>query len=131
MTGATLEHTPRKSLKHLAKETGVSKSSARMGTQLLKLQPYKTTVINALQLHNPASRSHFCNWFLQSVMECEINLQLTFFSDEAWFPYWSLQNPHLTHKVLLYPVKIGGRIVVPAFFNETINCERQHFQRLL
>jgi hypothetical protein len=34
--GDRLEHTPRKSLKHLAQETGVSKSSARMTTQLLK-----------------------------------------------------------------------------------------------
>jgi hypothetical protein len=34
--GDRLEHTPRKSLKHLAQETGVSKSSARTATQLLK-----------------------------------------------------------------------------------------------
>jgi hypothetical protein len=34
--GARLEHTPRKSLKHLAQEAGVSKSSARTATQLLK-----------------------------------------------------------------------------------------------
>jgi hypothetical protein len=34
--GARLEHTTRKSLKRLTQETGVSKSSARMGTQLLK-----------------------------------------------------------------------------------------------
>jgi hypothetical protein len=34
--GARLEHTPRKSLKRVAQETGVSKSSARMATQLLK-----------------------------------------------------------------------------------------------
>jgi hypothetical protein len=33
---ARLEHTPRKSLKRLAQETGVSKSNARMATQLLK-----------------------------------------------------------------------------------------------
>jgi hypothetical protein len=32
----TLEHTPRKSLKHLAQETGVSKSSVRPATILLK-----------------------------------------------------------------------------------------------
>jgi ribosomal protein L35 len=44
-TEAKLEHTPRKSLKHLAQETGVSKSNARRVTQLLKLRPYKTTVI--------------------------------------------------------------------------------------
>jgi hypothetical protein len=30
VTGARLEHTPRKSLKHLDQETGVSKSNERM-----------------------------------------------------------------------------------------------------
>jgi hypothetical protein len=45
--GARLEHTPRKSLKHLAEETGVSKSSGKTATKLLKLRPYKTTVIHA------------------------------------------------------------------------------------
>jgi hypothetical protein len=45
--GARFEHTPRKSLKHLAQKTGMSKSSARRATQLLKLRPYKTTVIQA------------------------------------------------------------------------------------
>jgi hypothetical protein len=34
--GARLEYTPRKSLKCLAQETGVSKSSSRMATQVLK-----------------------------------------------------------------------------------------------
>jgi transposase len=42
--GTRLEYTPRKSLKHLAQETGVSKSSARRATQLLKLRLYKTAV---------------------------------------------------------------------------------------
>jgi hypothetical protein len=36
MTGVRLEHTPGKSPKRLAQETGVLKSSARMATQLLK-----------------------------------------------------------------------------------------------
>jgi hypothetical protein len=43
--GARLEHTHRKSLKCLAQEIGVSESSARRATQLQKLRPYKTTVI--------------------------------------------------------------------------------------
>jgi hypothetical protein len=43
--GARLEHTPRKSRQRLAQETGVLKSIARRATQLLKLRPYKTTVI--------------------------------------------------------------------------------------
>jgi hypothetical protein len=80
--GARLEHTPRKSLKLLAQETGVSKSSAREATQLLKHRPRKTA-IHALQPRDPTSRVHFCSWFLQSVVEGEIDQQLTFFSDEA------------------------------------------------
>jgi hypothetical protein len=71
-----------------------------------------------LQLHDPASTVHFCTWFLQCIIEDEIDLQLTFFSDEAWFGlqeyintknnrYWSSQNPHLTHEVWLHPVKVG------------------------
>jgi hypothetical protein len=47
MTAARLEYIPRKSLKRLAQETGVSESRARRATQLLKLRPYKTTVIHA------------------------------------------------------------------------------------
>jgi hypothetical protein len=58
--GARLEHTPRKSLKRQAPETGVSKSSgARRTIQLLKLRPYETTVIHALQLRDPSNRVHF------------------------------------------------------------------------
>jgi hypothetical protein len=45
--GAGLERAPRKLLKHLAQETGVSKSGARRATELLKLRFYKTTVIHA------------------------------------------------------------------------------------
>jgi hypothetical protein len=36
--GARLKHTPRKSLRCLAQETGVSQSFARTATQLLKLK---------------------------------------------------------------------------------------------
>jgi hypothetical protein len=133
----------------------VSKSSARTATQLLKLRPYKIKVIHAIQLRDTAIRVHICSWFLQSVVEGEIDQQLTFFSDEEWFHlqgykntqnnrYWSSQNPNLTHEVPLHPVKVGvwcaasaRRIVVLAFFKETITCEkylrvgRQHFQHLL
>jgi hypothetical protein len=74
--------------------------------------------MHALQPHNPANRIHFCSWFLKSVIEGEIDLQLTLLSDEAWFHlqghinmqnnrYCSSQNPHLTDKVLPHPVKVG------------------------
>jgi hypothetical protein len=109
-----------------------------MATQLPKLRRYETTAIQTLQLHNPASRVHFCSWFLQSVVKGEIDPQLTFFSDEAWFHlqgyinkqnnrYWSSQNPHLTHEVPLHPVKVGAwcavsarMIVVPVFLTKQL-----------
>jgi hypothetical protein len=80
---ATPEHIARKSLKCLAQETGVSKSNARIATELLKLRPYNTTAIHALQPFNPTSRVQFCSQFLRSVTEGEIDPQLTLFSDEA------------------------------------------------
>jgi hypothetical protein len=120
----------------------VSKSNARRAKQLLKFRSYKTTTNHALQPRDPASRVRFCSWFLQSVVEGEIDPQLTLFSDEARFHtqgyintqnnrYWSPQNPHFTHDVQLNPVKVGvrcavsaRRIVGPVFCYETINCER-------
>jgi hypothetical protein len=111
----------------------VSKSSARTATQLLKLRPYKTTVIHALQPHDSVSMLRFCSWFLQSVIKGEIDPRLTFLSDEARFHlqgyinmqnnrYWSSKNPHLTHEAPLHPVKVGvwcalsaRRIVGPVF----------------
>jgi hypothetical protein len=118
------------------------KSSARKATQLMKLRPYKMAVIHALQPCDPAGRVNFCSCFLQSVVKSEIDPQLTFFSDEAWFHlqgyintlnnyYRSSQNPHVTQEVLLHQVKIcvwcaisARTIVEPMFFNEKINCER-------
>jgi hypothetical protein len=44
--GARLEHTPRKSLKRLAQETGVSKSSARTATPLLK--PFNEKLVSGV-----------------------------------------------------------------------------------
>jgi hypothetical protein len=67
-TGTLLAQTPRKSLKCLAQEPGVSESSAWRATQLLKLRHYKTTVIHALQLHNPVGKVNFCIRFLEFVV---------------------------------------------------------------
>jgi hypothetical protein len=83
--GARLEHTPRESQKRLAQESGVSKSNAGTGTQLLKLELYKATVIHTLLACDPASRVHFCSSFLQSVVvEGETDQQSIFFPDERW-----------------------------------------------
>jgi hypothetical protein len=81
--GARFERIPRKSPKGLSQKTGVSQSSARTATQLLKRRPYETTVIHVLQPRDRASRVHFCSWFLQSVVDGEIVRQLQSFSHGA------------------------------------------------
>jgi hypothetical protein len=71
---------------------------------------------------------------LQSVVKGEIDPQITFISDEAWFHLqgyinmqnnrsWSSKKKHLTHKSPLHPVKVGvwcavsaRRIVVTCIF---------------
>jgi hypothetical protein len=87
--------------------TSNSKSSAAKSTKLLKLgHTGKATLVHALQSHDSAGRINFCNWFLQSVHNSEVDPQLTSFSDEAWFhlhkhvfsqnnQYWSLIHKFL------------------------------------
>jgi hypothetical protein len=69
-----IETRPGKALKCLAQETGEAKSSERRATQMVKLRLYKTAVIHAFQPCLPSSRVNFCSWFLQSIIEGEINL---------------------------------------------------------
>jgi hypothetical protein len=97
-----------------APETGVSKTSARRTAKLSQQQPCKTTVARALKEHHPVARTHFCNWFLQSVNNGVVDAQ--FFSDEASFSvrgevnsqnslYWSAENPGHTHELLFVTKK--------------------------
>ncbi|KAJ4430323.1 hypothetical protein ANN_22536 [Periplaneta americana] len=83
--GAQLEHSPRKSLRRLAQEVNISKTSAFVATKLLKLKPFRITVVHALQPEDPVSRVNYCNWFVQSVHNGDVDPLLTFFTDEAWF----------------------------------------------
>jgi hypothetical protein len=74
-------------VKRLAEETGVSKSSTRSATQLLKHRPCTSYNNNNLRL---AATQFGCQGlilqsFLQFVFKDEIDPQMTLFSDEAWF----------------------------------------------
>jgi hypothetical protein len=77
---ARLEHIPRKSLKRLAQEVEYQSLVQQGQHNCWSLDPIKQTAIHALQQHDPASWVHFYSWFLQSVVEGEIDLQLAFFS---------------------------------------------------
>jgi hypothetical protein len=80
------------------------KNTAHIGTKL-KLQPHKTTV---LYNHLPSDyevRIQCCRWFQEAEFGGFLDLELTFYSDEACFNlsgyvnspnniYWSRENPH-------------------------------------
>ena len=58
--GLMLERSPRKSLSRLSQETDVSQFSAWKATTLLKLKPYKITVVQELQPRDTVSRVCDC-----------------------------------------------------------------------
>jgi hypothetical protein len=100
-----------------AEETSVSKTSGRRATKLLQLRPCKTPVVDALKEHNPVSRIHFYNWFLQSLYDGEVDPQLVVFSSGTWFSlrgevnyqnsrYWSAGNLEFIHELPLHDEKI-------------------------
>ncbi|PNF37420.1 hypothetical protein B7P43_G16027 [Cryptotermes secundus] len=113
---ARLQISPRKSLRRLAQETGVSLGSARTATKLIKFRPYKVTVVHELKEPDHAARIRFCNWLLQNVHDGIVDPQLLFMTDEAWFHVgghvnaqnvriWSNENPHAIQQVPLHSEK--------------------------
>ena len=76
--GFRLEQSPQKSLRRLAQQVGVSKSSVQLATKLLKLKPYKTRIVHQLMLPDNAARINFCNWYLQSVHDGLVDPTLVF-----------------------------------------------------
>ena len=76
---------PNKSLKLLSQESGVSLSSVKRATKLLKLKPYKVPVVHPLHQPDPNKRLRFCNWVLEKVNSGKLDAKETSFSDDPWF----------------------------------------------
>jgi len=76
-------------------------------------------VVHAYKEHDLAARIHFCNRFLQSIHNGEVDLCLVFFSYKACFllcrevnsqnsQYWNVENSRLMHKLLFHDKKKIG-----------------------
>ncbi len=106
MTPATLEtvatafiNTPSLSIRR-AQQLDVLYSSLQRVTHILKLIPYKVSVIHELKPGDPAERVNFCHWFQKFIARQIDVLDTTFFSDEAWFylsGYVNTQNTVTGH----------------------------------
>jgi hypothetical protein len=136
-----LLQSPRKSLRKLSQQTGMSYGSIQRATQRLKLNPYRVQVCHELKEIDKEKRMRYCRWFRQFVRNCVDILENVFFSDRAWFRlsgyvnsqnsrFWSSDNPHLFHEVPLHSQQFGccaiscKRSVGPIFFSETVTAEK-------
>jgi hypothetical protein len=70
-TEARLQISPRKSLRRLAQEAGVS-----LATKLIKFRPYKIKGVQEVKQTDYEARIRFCNWLLQNVHDGIVDPQL-------------------------------------------------------
>jgi hypothetical protein len=105
---ARLENSPRKSLRWLSQQIGVSVGSASRATKLIKFRPYTVRVVYELKPVDAPQRIRFCNWMLKNVHDGLVDPQLLFIADEAYFHLsgyvnsqntriWSGENPRSVH----------------------------------
>jgi hypothetical protein len=117
-----------------------------MGTKLLKLQPYKATVVHSLLPPDYEVRIQFCRWFQDLVFNGFFGTELTFYSDKVWFTLSAYvsritgagtQKHHAVCEVPLHDLKVGVwraiiacRTIGPIFFfHGTVNFK--HYARLI
>ena len=69
-------------------------------TKLLKLKPYKITVVHALHQPDPNKRLRFCNWVLENVNSGELDAKELFLATRRGFIYMD----RCVHKITVITV---------------------------
>jgi hypothetical protein len=85
-----LQIRPRKSLRRLSQETGVSVGSDFKAAKLIKFRPYGVGVVHEFEPIDASQRSRFCNWMMKNMYDGLVDPNLLFINDEAYF--------HKTHE---------------------------------
>ncbi|PNF19552.1 hypothetical protein B7P43_G18247 [Cryptotermes secundus] len=130
---------PKKSLRRLSQDTGYSYSTCQRAAKKANLRPYKITSVQELGDVDKDKRVRYCLWFREFVQDNPRILDITRFSDEAWFHLsgyvnaqnsriWASENPHEIAESPLHPQKVGVwcaisglRITGPIFFDTTVD----------
>lgn len=139
-----VEARPDTSVRKLALQTSIHRSSAHRALKRLKLRAYRAMLVQELLPLDAQKRLEFCSWFqkfLNRHSRTVSAFDYVFFSDEAWFHktgyinannyrFWCSENPHIYRETSLHPEKIGvwcalsrKRIIGPIFFTSTVNTE--------
>lgn len=130
-----LINSPKKSIRKLSQQTGVSRTSIQRILKTHKFHPYKVQLTQSLHEDDFDRRLEFCEWFLQHGFVKSI-----IFSDEAVFylsghvnrhncRYWSDSNPHWisdtneqsTPRIMVWAAICDDHVIGPFFFNEHVN----------
>jgi hypothetical protein len=99
-------HSPHKSTKQWARETGVSRTSIRRILKTARWKVFIQRLLHALNEDNPDQRVQYCEWFQNMVREDEEFMGKMVWSDEAQFKLnrrvkrhncvnWAPKNPHV------------------------------------
>ncbi|PNF41083.1 hypothetical protein B7P43_G06225 [Cryptotermes secundus] len=134
-----LLQSPKKSLRRLSQKTGYSYSTCQRAAKKANLRPYKITSVQELGDVDKDKRVRYCLWFREFVHDNPRILDITWFSDEAWFHLsgyvnaqnsgiWVSENPHENAESPPHPQKVGVwctisglRIIGPIFFDTTMD----------
>jgi hypothetical protein len=99
-------------------QTGMTDGSVQRATKRLKQHPYRVQISHELKEIDKEKRMRYCQWFRQFVRNGVDILENVFFPFESCFHlsgyvnsqnsrFWSSENPHFFHELLLHSQKIG------------------------
>ncbi|PNF41426.1 hypothetical protein B7P43_G14120 [Cryptotermes secundus] len=111
IVGDRLLQSPKKSLRCLSQETGYSYSTCQWAAKKVNHHPSKITSVQELGDVDKDKRVWYCLWFQEFVHDKRRILDITWFSDEAWF--------HLSGYV--WRAISGLRIIGSIFFNTIVD----------
>jgi hypothetical protein len=120
LTEGTLEATPKLSLYLLALQCGISRNTLYVATKLLQLLPNKTTDVHSLMPPHCKARIQYYSWFQEFVFNGLLDLELRFYSDEAWFTLsryvnsknnrnWTTENVHAVCEVPVHHMRVVSK----------------------
>jgi hypothetical protein len=109
---------PRKSLRALLQEIGLSRNTYQRAAKKAGLHAYQIRVVQEFKQQDYDKRMMSCCWFQTFIDENPGILDYTWFSDEAWFHLsgyvnsqktrlWGSENPHALYEEPLYSQKVG------------------------
>ena len=127
---------PKKSIRKLSQECGISRGSIHRILQKHKFHPYKVQLVQELHEDDADRRMEFCDWMLQQPISF---IESVMFSDEAMFylsahvnrhnyRYWCDTNPHWmddsniqnSPRVMVWAAIWRNRLIGPFFFDENV-----------